>query len=97
LKRKKRGKRKRSKRKKEHEENDKRKKRKEELRKKKRSKQKLQKSKRSRKKTPPAAAEPSSDSVVDDDEYGVQNMEISSYECVVCFGLYQDDLSSTGN
>jgi len=47
---------------------------------------------------PPVAAEPSSDSEVeanDDDEYGVQNREISNNECAVCFGLYQDDLSTT--
>ena len=30
------------------------------------------------------------------DEDGVQSHEISNNECAVCFGLYQDDLSSTG-
>jgi len=43
------------------------------------------------------AAKLSSDSEVDaDEEYGVQNREISSNECAICFGLYQDDLSTTG-
>ena len=42
-------------------------------------------------------AELSSDSEVEDeDQYGVQDKEISSNECAVCFGLYQDDLSSAG-
>ena len=36
----------------------------------------------------------SSDSEVAED--GVQNNGILNDECVVCFGLYQDDLSSTG-
>ena len=31
-----------------------------------------------------------------EDEDGVQSCEISNNECAVCFGLYQDDLSSTG-
>ena len=31
-----------------------------------------------------------------EDEDGVQSHEISNNECAVCFGLYQDDLSSTG-
>jgi len=45
----------------------------------------------------PVAAEPSSDSEVDaDEEYVVQNREISSNECAICFGLYQNDLSTTG-
>ena len=45
----------------------------------------------------PMAAELSSDSEVDaDKEYGVQNREISSTECAICFGLYQDDLFTTG-
>ena len=30
------------------------------------------------------------------DEDGIQSKEISNNECVICFGLYQDDLSSTG-
>ena len=30
------------------------------------------------------------------DEDGVQSYEISNKECSVCFGLYQNDLSSTG-
>ena len=46
---------------------------------------------------PPVAAEPSSDSELDaDEEYGIQNREISSNKCAICFGLYQDDLSTTG-
>ena len=47
-----------------------------------------------------ATLRPSSDSEIeadnDSDEYGIQNGKISSNECPVCFGLYQDDLSSTG-
>jgi len=77
------------------------KKKKAELRKKKEEEKLKQKSKKSGNKShkiPPAAAKPSSDSEVeaDDDEYGVQNREISNNECAVCFGLYQDDLSTTG-
>ena len=30
------------------------------------------------------------------DEEGIQTHEISNNECAVCFGSYQDDLSSTG-
>ena len=42
-------------------------------------------------------AELSSDSEVEDeDQYGIQDKEISSNECAICFGLYQDDLSSAG-
>ena len=85
-------------------ENDKRKKkkRKVESRRKKdeeRAKQRGQKHKRSANKTQkaPVVAELSSDSEVEDkDQYGVQDKEISSNECAVCFGLYQDDLSSAG-
>lgn len=36
----------------------------------------------------------SSDSDIAED--GIQNNEISTDECAVCFGLYQDDLSTTG-
>jgi len=32
----------------------------------------------------------------DGDQYGIQNGEVSSNECTFCFGLYQDNLSSTG-
>ena len=71
-----------------------------ELRKKKEEEKSKQKPKKSGSKTskiPPVAAELSSDSEVDaDEEYGVQNREISSNECAICFGLYQDDLSTTG-
>ena len=49
-------------------------------------------SKRSTKKTP-VASPSDSDS---QDEDGIQSKEISSNECAICFGLYQDDLSSTG-
>ena len=34
--------------------------------------------------------------IEDEDQYDVQDKEISSNECAVCFGLYQDDLSSAG-
>ena len=44
----------------------------------------------------PRAASCHSEVEADDDEYGVQNREISNNECAVCFGLYQDDLSTTG-
>ena len=84
-------------------ENDKRKKkRKAESRRKKdkeRAKQRALKHKRSANKTQkaPVVAELSSDSEVEDeDQYGVQDKEISSNDCAVCFGLYQDDLSSAG-
>ena len=44
--------------------------------------------------------QPSSDSEIevdsDSNEYGIQNGEISSDECAICFGLYQDYLSSIG-
>ena len=93
-----------TKRKEEHEkkkwEKEEEKKKKAELRKKKEEEKSKQKPKKSGSKTskmPPVAAEPSSDSEVDaDEEYGVQNREISSNECAICFGLYQDDLSTTG-
>ena len=49
-------------------------------------------SKRSTKKTP-VVSPLDSDS---QDEDGIQSKEISSNECAICFGLYQDDLSSTG-
>jgi len=32
----------------------------------------------------------------DCDEYGAQNNETSNNECAVCFGLCQNDFSSTG-
>ena len=86
-------------------ENDKRKKkkRKAESRRKKdeeRAKQRAQKHKRSTNKTQkaPVVAELSSDSEIEDeDQYSVQDKDISSNECAICFGLYQDDLSSAGN
>ena len=40
--------------------------------------------------------EPSSESEVEEEEYGIQGKEISSNECAVCFGLYSDDLTSAG-
>jgi len=78
-----------------------RRKKKAELRKKKEEEKLKRKSKKSGNKShkmPPAAAESSSDSEVeaDDDKYGVQIRGISNNECAVCFGLYQDDLSTTG-
>ena len=84
------------------------KKRKAELKKKKeeeRAKLKTKKTGKSVKKATVAAAamlQPSSDSEIeaaadnDCDEYGIQNNEISNNEYAVCFGLYQDDLSSAG-
>ena len=49
-------------------------------------------SKRSTKKTP--VASPSDSDSQDQD--GIQSKEILSNECAICFGLYQDDLTSTG-
>ena len=56
------------------------------------------KSKRSNAKKAPVSPDPPSDSESQRsaDEEGIQSHEISSNECAVCFGLYQDDLSSTG-
>ena len=56
------------------------------------------KSKQSNKKTAVPSDPPPSDSESQGsgDEDGIQSHEISNNECAICFGLCQDDLSSTG-
>jgi len=50
-------------------------------------------------KMPPVVAKPSFDSEMeaDDDEYSIENKEISSNECALCIGLYEDDYLSLEN